>query len=87
MANKSVIPHSWAFDNWPPDVYPGSPGRAKYIYRAYKNELMLAGAVSRVGREIVFLGDRYTRFLEKQTSRVPGFECAANRSNVEGGQQ
>lgn len=78
MATRSSIPHSWNFDSWPSDVYPGSSSRGKYIFRQHKQELINAGAVSRIGREIVFLGDRYSRFLEKQTSRVPGFVCPAN---------
>jgi hypothetical protein len=40
---------------------------------------MVAGAIARVGRELVILGERYSKWLEKSTSNVPGYEIAANR--------
>jgi hypothetical protein len=45
--------------------------------------LHASGVLSRVGREIVIQGARYSRWLERQSSRVPGFECAANASRIE----
>jgi hypothetical protein len=49
------------------------------MVRAHKDELLAAGALTRVGREIIVLGARYTRWLEAQATKVPGFEVAANR--------
>jgi hypothetical protein len=72
-------PHSWDLESWPKHVYPGTTGRARYIVRAHRDELLAAGAISRVGREIVVLGSRYARWLEGQSTRVPGYEIAANR--------
>ena len=74
------LPHSWAIENWPEHVHPGTPARARYLVRAHRNELMSAGAIARVGREIVILGERYSKWLEKNTSNVPGYEVAANRN-------
>lgn len=37
------------------------------------------GALVRVGRELVVLGGRYSRWLERQATNVPGFEIAPNR--------
>lgn len=78
MRNSS-LPHSWAIETWPTDVWPHSAGRARYVVRANRISLIEAGALSRVGREMVVLGDRYSRWLEKNTANVPGYECHANR--------
>jgi hypothetical protein len=72
-------PHSWDLEHWPPGVYPHTEGRARYVVRAHRDELLAAGAISRVGRELVVLGSRYARWLEGQSTRVPGYEIAANR--------
>lgn len=74
-----TIPHSWSIEHWPEHVHPGTPTRARYLVRANRDSLLAAGAISRVGREIVILGGRYSRWLEKNTANVPGYEIAANR--------
>jgi len=73
------IPHSWSIARWPADVYPGSPSRARYVVRVHRNELLQADALSRVGRDLIVLGQRYGRWLEKKSANVPGYEIAANR--------
>jgi hypothetical protein len=73
------MPHSWGIEAWPADVHPNSPSRARYLIRTHRDELMAAGALVRVGRELVVLGARYSRWLERQASRVPDFEIAPNR--------
>jgi len=42
--------------------------------RAYRDELLAVGALTRVGRQLVVLGEGYGRFLARQTQRVPGYE-------------
>lgn len=81
MAQKTstTTPHSWGINTWPADVYPGQSNRAKYLINTHRNDLMAAGALVRVGRELVVLGARYTRWLERQAARVPDFEIAPNR--------
>jgi len=76
---RSVIPHSWNISSWPADVWPGSASRANYVIRSNKSELIHAGVLSRVGRDLIVMGDRYTRWLEKKAANVPGYECPANR--------
>jgi hypothetical protein len=76
---QTTLPHSWSINRWPADVYPGSPSRARYVVRVHRNELLHAGALSRVGRDLVVLGERYSRWLEKNCVNVPGYEIAANR--------
>jgi hypothetical protein len=70
---------SWAVKKWPPNVFPGNPSRGRRIVREHRSDLLQAGAIARVGRELVVIGARYQRWLEKQATNVPGFECAANR--------
>jgi hypothetical protein len=76
----SETPHSWSVNAWPGTVYPNQPNRARYLVNTHRTELMAAGALVRVGRELVVMGTRYARWLERQASRVPDFEIAPNRS-------
>ena len=81
MANKTAsekLPHSWAVDDWPANVYPCRASRGRYIVRAHRNELVSAGALARVGRGLVVLGAGYSAWLARQQSRVEGFEIAPN---------
>jgi len=77
------VPHSWSIADWPPSVYPNDPKRGRYLVREHKTDLLTSGALSRVGRELVVIGARYSRWLERQASRVPDFECAANTARIE----
>lgn len=74
-------PHSWDIEHWPSSVWPHSEGRARYVLRSNRDELIAAGALSRVGRELVVLGGKYTRWLEKHAAQVPGYEIAPNRDS------
>jgi hypothetical protein len=66
-------PHSWDLEHWPSNVYPHSESRARWLLRAHRDELLAAGALTRIGREIVVLGARYSRWLESKSHDVPGF--------------
>lgn len=68
-------PHSWDIEHWPPSVYPHTTGRGRYVVRANRDSLIQAGALTRVGREIIVLGARYTRWLELQAANVPGYKA------------
>lgn len=74
-------PHSWDLEHWPAHVWPGTTSKAKYFGRVFRNELLIAGAVARVGRQLVFFGSNYTKWL--QTHRVKaaasGYNVPANR--------
>lgn len=80
---RSKIPHSWSIGTWPADVYPHDPARARWLLRAQRDELTAAGALARVGRELVILGDRYTRWLERQSANVVAYECPANKARAQ----
>lgn len=79
-AAKSVIPHSWGVPNWPEEVFPGDPDRARYILRVHREELLLEGALVRVGRDLVVIGSRYSRWLEKKAAMVTDYVIAPNRA-------
>jgi hypothetical protein len=76
-------PHSWAIESWPSHVYPHSPGKGRYLVRCNRTALLAAGALTRIGRDLVLLGSPYSRWLESQASRVDGFEIAPNRVPTE----
>jgi hypothetical protein len=77
-ATAEPAPHSWDLEYWPLEVWPHTPGRARYVLRAHRAELIAAGAISRVGRELIVLGARYTRWLESRTTAVPDYDIAPN---------
>lgn len=79
ITTKSSVPHSWGIDAWPADVYPGTVGRARYLVRVHRESLMLEGALVRVGRDLVVIGARYSRWLEKKAALVAEYEIAPNR--------
>jgi hypothetical protein len=73
------LPHSWGINSWPVTVWPHEPKRARYLVRANQNALLQAGALCRIGRELVVIGARYGRWLERNASRVPEYKSNANR--------
>lgn len=78
--NTSPVPHSWSVATWPREVWPHDSHRARYVVRANRDDLIAAGVLTRVGRELVILGDRYGRWLQRKSADVPGYEVAANRT-------
>jgi hypothetical protein len=80
-ARASVMPPSWNIENWPPEIWPNTVERGRYVVRAYRDSLLVAGALSRVGRELIILGARYQRWLEKNASNVPGYTIAPNAAS------
>lgn len=81
MAKRIEVPHSWSVNDWPEHVYPNTAHRARYLVRAHRDELMRAGALARVGRQLVIIGAPFSRWLQRQAAAVPGYECPANREN------
>jgi hypothetical protein len=73
------VPHSWDIEHWPASVYPHSPSRARYLFKTHKLDLLDAGAVTRVGRELVFIGVGYNKFLAKLAKHVAGYEIPPNQ--------
>ena len=73
--------HSWGVDSRPADTFPGDPKRGRYLVREFRHELVEAGALARIGRQLVVFGGPYRRWLERRGARerVLGFEISANR--------
>jgi hypothetical protein len=78
VSTAEKLPHSWTIDSWPASVYPSTPSRARYIVRTNKNELIAARALSRVGRDLVVLGEGYGRWLAKRVGKVGPFDIPPN---------
>ena len=81
-SSAAPAPHSWDVEHWPPGVFPHSSTKARWLLRCHRSELLNAGAIVRVGRVLVVLGDRYTRWLALQASNVATYESNANRSRA-----
>ncbi len=75
----TAVPHSWAIRDWPSEIFPSSSDSARWLIRCRKPDLVAAGALVRIGRQLVVIGSRYARWLERQASEVPDFEIAPNR--------
>jgi hypothetical protein len=73
-ARSPNAPHSWEFETWPADVWPHTARRAKWIAKAHRTELTKAGALTRVGKKLIFMGAKYTRWLERRSQHVVEFE-------------
>ena len=43
------------------------------MIRAHKDELILAGAITRVGREFVLFGNEYSKWLQSKKPKVLDF--------------
>jgi len=75
-----AAPQSWDLEHWPVHVYPHEKGRARYLIRAHKLELVAAGALARIGREFVIIGVPYVRWIQKQVTRAAVYDIAPNRA-------
>jgi hypothetical protein len=79
---RSTLPHSWPIELWPAEVFPNSPTRGRYTVRMHRAELEAAGALSRVGRQIVVIGEPYGRWLQSRAPKVSDFApIAPNREH------
>jgi hypothetical protein len=81
--NFELIPNSWALDDWPCGIYPGKTSRARYTIRSHRDELIRAGALVRIGRDLVIMGAAYVSWLHKQSNQVDGYDIAPNRVAAE----
>lgn len=75
-------PHSWAIPNWPSHVYPHNSDKGRYLVRAHRRSLVAAGALTRIGRDLVILGAQYSKWLSSKTDEVEGYEIAPNQAEA-----
>lgn len=73
------LPHSWLLSDWPPGVAPNRVSAAKHLVRQHRAELIECGALCRIGRNLVMLGEGYAVFIARHMGRVDGYEIAPNR--------
>jgi hypothetical protein len=77
------LSRSWPVSQWSEkasEIYPNTTAAAKYLVRAQRSSLLEHGAMVRVGRDLVIMGDRYERWLERQAANVPDYPIAPNRN-------
>ena len=77
-----AVPHDWTIRCWPRDVYPYDGTKARHMLRVHQAKLVAAGALTRIGREIVVLGAGYSRWLASNAGNVTEWaetNVAANR--------
>ena len=77
-APRAGLPHSWSIESWPSDVYPHGPKSARYLVRVNRDALIAAGALTRVGREIVILGAGYAKWLMQGDATTDGVKGPSN---------
>lgn len=77
VAFASVSPREWT--ERASHIWPHTSKRADYICRAYRDELVAAGALVRVGRELVIRLEAYDRWLAKRARMVADYDVPANR--------
>jgi hypothetical protein len=70
----TATPHSWEFSSWPSHVWPNNQKRGQWICRAYRRELVAAGALSRIGRNVIIIGAPYVRWIESHMDQVIDFK-------------
>ena len=74
-----TLPYSWTIKCWPRDVYPFDGAKARHLLRVHQAKLVAAGALTRIGHEIVVLGAGYAKWQASYTPRVADYDVAANR--------
>lgn len=67
------VPHSWPVSKWPANVFPNEPADARNLIRFFRDELIAAKALTRVGRRLVVMGDRYDLWLRSRAGQVEAF--------------
>jgi hypothetical protein len=73
QAKATGTPHSWELETWPLCVWPHDQKRARWILRAYRQELVAAGALTRIGKTLVVVGTNYTRWQTRRAKHVAEF--------------
>lgn len=74
------VPHSWPLSKWPVNVFPNDPADARNLIRFFRDELIEAKALTRVGRRLVVMGDRYDSWLRARATAVNAFQTPFARA-------
>jgi hypothetical protein len=73
------LPHSWLASEWVSGVAPNRQLAANHLIRTHRDELIACGALCRIGRNLVVIGEGYAQFLARKVKRVEGYQIAPNR--------
>lgn len=76
------LPHSWDLRSWEtaaPHVWPHNEIAARRVLRVHRTELQAAGALTRIGRNLVVLGNGYMKWLASQAANVTEYDVPMNR--------
>jgi hypothetical protein len=76
------LPHSWDLRSWQTIAAHGWPHNemaARRLLRAHRAELQAAGALTRIGRSLVFLGSGSMKWLASQAPNVTELDVPMNR--------
>jgi hypothetical protein len=74
IKSSLLVPHSWGIANWPESIWPNDPDKAQWVVRSNKSELIAAGAISRIGKMKVIIGQPYVRWLERRVTRIADYQ-------------
>jgi hypothetical protein len=77
-AQAAPLPHSWTVEQWPSTVFPNQTAKARYLLRVHRDDLLRAGAIARVGRELIIFGGPFDRWLKRGAANVQGYRIAPN---------
>jgi hypothetical protein len=61
-----------------PHVFPNTTQAARYVVRFHRAELIAAGALVRVGRELCILGGPYAKWLVRKARLVASYTVPMN---------
>lgn len=80
---KTTLPalQSWSLKTWKeqaPHIWPGDGQRGRALVRLHRAELQSFGAITRIGRELVFIGVGYQKWLAANIANVSSFQLAPN---------
>jgi len=73
-----TLPYSWTIKTWPRDVHPFDGAKARHLLRVHQAKLVAAGALTRIGHEIVVLGAGYAKWMASNVTRVTEYTPTAN---------
>lgn len=71
--NPQMLPHSWEVESWPSGTFPGDANKGRHVVRVHRKALLAAGALTRIGRKLVIIGQPYCKWLESQKPRVADY--------------
>lgn len=84
---REGLPHSWMLRDWErvaSHVAPNTLSAAKHLIRSNRDALVEAGALSRIGRELVVYGPPYSAWMFSEANRklVADFQPPMNRDGA-----